>query len=172
MHFISRGRARAWARGATWVCGSHTRGSRDAHGTQGSHRWCARNDEFWRGCGCDPKRLRCQPQCRRGCELATERRAWPGFRLRNRKVKPQAGRSTERQRKRGDEVACATDVTFSCIVKTQKRWSNKIYKTKLKKIRYKNQVLCKYQVDPQRAGLTLIAELTWSNLGLKGVLNK
>ena len=34
------------------------------------------------------------------------------------------------------------------------------------------QVLCKYRVDPQRAGLTLIAKLTWSNLGLKGVLNK
>ena len=30
----------------------------------------------------------------------------------------------------------------------------------------------KYQVDPQRGGLTLIAKLTWSNLGLKGVLNK
>ena len=37
---------------------------------------------------------------------------------------------------------------------------------------YKNQVMCKYRVDPQRAGLTSIAELTWSNLGLKGVLNK
>ena len=43
----------------------------------------------------------------------------------------------------------------------------KIYKTELTKIRYKNQVLCKYRVDPQRVGLTLIAELTWSNLGLK-----
>ena len=32
--------------------------------------------------------------------------------------------------------------------------------------------MCKYRVDPQRAGLTLIAELTWSNLGLKEVLNK
>ena len=31
--------------------------------------------------------------------------------------------------------------------------------------------MCKYRVDPQRAGLTLIEELTWSNLGLKGVLN-
>ena len=29
-----------------------------------------------------------------------------------------------------------------------------------------------WAVDPQRAGLTLIAELTWSNLSLKGVLNK
>ena len=38
--------------------------------------------------------------------------------------------------------------------------------------RYNNQVLGKYRVDPQRAGLTLIVELTWSNLGLKGVLNK
>ena len=63
-------------------------------------------------------------------------------------------------------------MSFSCVVKSQKRWSNKIYKTKLTKIIYKNQVLCKYWVDPQRAGLTLIAVLTWSNLGLKGVLNK
>ena len=59
------------------------------------------------------------------------------------------------------------------VVKSQRRRSKKkIYKTELTKIRYKNQVLCKYQVDPQRAGLTLIAELTWSNLGLKEVLNK
>ena len=65
-----------------------------------------------------------------------------------------------------------TDGSFSRIVKTQKRWSKKISKTKLTKIRYNNQVLCKYRVDPQRAGLTLIVELTWSNLGLKGVLNK
>ena len=64
------------------------------------------------------------------------------------------------------------DGSFSCVVKTQRRFSKKIYKTKLTKIRYKNQVLCKYRVDPQTAGLTLIAELTWSNLGLKGVLNK
>ena len=48
----------------------------------------------------------------------------------------------------------------------------KFIKTELTKIRYKNQVLCKYRVEPHRAGLTLIAELTWSNLGLKGVLNK
>ena len=61
---------------------------------------------------------------------------------------------------------------FLCVVKTQRRWSNKIYKTELTKTRYNNQVLCKYRVDPQRAGLTLIVELTWSNLGLKGVLNK
>ena len=32
--------------------------------------------------------------------------------------------------------------------------------------------MCKYRVDPQREELTLITELTWSNLGLKGVLNK
>ena len=64
------------------------------------------------------------------------------------------------------------DVSFSCVVKTQRRWSNKIYKTELTKTRYNNQVLGKYRVDPQRAGLTLIAELTCSNLGLKGVLNK
>ena len=32
--------------------------------------------------------------------------------------------------------------------------------------------MCKYRVDPQRAGLTLIVELTWSNLGLKGVFKK
>ena len=64
------------------------------------------------------------------------------------------------------------DVSFLCVVKTQIRWSNKIYKTELTKTRYNNQVLGKYRVDPQRAGLTLIAELTWSNLGLKGVLNK
>ena len=64
------------------------------------------------------------------------------------------------------------DVSFSCVVKTQRRWSNKTYKTELTKTRYNNQVLGKYRVDPQRAGLTLITELTWSNLGLKGVLNK
>ena len=44
-----------------------------------------------------------------------------------------------------------------------------IYKTKLTKIRYNNQVLGKYRVDPHKAGLTLRAELTWSNLGLKEV---
>ena len=52
------------------------------------------------------------------------------------------------------------DGSFSCVVKTQRRWSNKIYKTELTKIRYNNQVLCKYRVDPHRAGLTLIEELT------------
>ena len=64
------------------------------------------------------------------------------------------------------------DVSFSCVVKAQRRWSNKIYKTQLTKTRYNHQVLGKYQVDPQRAVLTLIVELTWSNFGLKGVLNK
>ena len=65
-----------------------------------------------------------------------------------------------------------TDVSFLCVVKTQIRWSNKIYKTELTKTRYNNQVLGKYRVDPQTPGLTLITELTWSNLGLKEVLNK
>ena len=65
-----------------------------------------------------------------------------------------------------------TDGLFSCVVKSQKRRSKKIYKTELTKIIYNNQVLCKYRVDPQRARLTLIAELTWSNLGIKEVLNK
>ena len=64
------------------------------------------------------------------------------------------------------------DVSFSCVVKTQRRRSKKNYKTELTKISYNNQVLCKYRVDLQRAMLTLIAELTSSNLGLKGVLNK
>ena len=48
----------------------------------------------------------------------------------------------------------------------------KFIKTELTKVRYKNQVLSNYRVDPQRAGLTLIVELNWSILGLKGVLNK
>ena len=71
----------------------------------------------------------------------------------------------------GDYIGVG-DVSFSCVVKTQRRWSYKIYKIELTKTRYNNQVLGKYLVDPQRAGLTLIVELTWSNLGLKGVLNK
>ena len=87
---------------------------------------------------------------------------------------------SQRKGKRGGEerdrcsprLAWVSDVSFSCVVKTQRRWSNKIYKTELTKTRYNNQVLGKYRVDPQRAGLTLIVELTWSNLGLKGVLNK
>ena len=69
-------------------------------------------------------------------------------------------------------VDVARDVSFLCVVKTQRQWSNKIYNTELTKTRYNNQVLGKYRVDLQRAGLTLIAELTWSNLGLKEVLNK
>ena len=64
------------------------------------------------------------------------------------------------------------DGSFSRVVKTQRRWSKKIYKTEHTKTRYNNQVLGKYRVDPQREGLTLIVELTWSNLGLKGVLNE
>ena len=76
-------------------------------------------------------------------------------------------------KKKFTELICMDpDVSFLCVVKTQRRWSNKIYKTELTKTRYNNQVLGKYWVDPQRAGLTLNAELTWSNLGLKGVLNK
>ena len=60
----------------------------------------------------------------------------------------------------GGFPALGIDVSFSCVIKTQRRWSNKIYKTKLTKIRYNNQVLCKYWVDPKRPGLTSIAELT------------
>ena len=59
--------------------------------------------------------------------------------------------------------ASISDVSFSCVIKSQRRWSNKIYKTEFTKTRYNNQVLGKYRIDPQRAGLTLIAELTWSN---------
>ena len=69
-------------------------------------------------------------------------------------------------------LSLEVDVSFSCVVKTQRQWSKKIYKTELTKIRYESQVLCKYWVDPQRARLTLLAELTWSNLGLKEVLRK
>ena len=64
------------------------------------------------------------------------------------------------------KIVCKGDESFSCVVKTQKQWSNQIYKTELTNIRYKNQELCKYRLDPQGAGLTLIVELTWSNLGL------
>ena len=70
------------------------------------------------------------------------------------------------------EFYSTIDGSFSCVIKTQKRWSNKIYKTELTKIRYKNQVMCKYRVNLPRAGLALIAELTWSNLDLQGVLKK
>ena len=69
-------------------------------------------------------------------------------------------------------MSLVSDASFSCVAKTQRRWSKKIYKTELTKTRYNNQILGKYRVDPQRAGLTLIVQLTWSNLGLKGVLNK
>ena len=72
----------------------------------------------------------------------------------------------------GGKQCSVSDVSFSCVVKTQRRWSNKIYKTELTKTRYNNQLLGKYRVDPQGAGLTLRAELTWSNLGLKEVSNK
>ena len=65
-----------------------------------------------------------------------------------------------------------SDEAFCAVVKTHKRQSNKIYKSKLTKIKIENQVKCKYQVDPQRTRLTLITELTWSNLGLKEVLKK
>ena len=61
---------------------------------------------------------------------------------------------------------------FRASLKHKDDSQRKIYKTELTKTRYNNQVLGKYRVDPQRAGLTLIAELTWSNLGLKGVLNE
>ena len=61
---------------------------------------------------------------------------------------------------------------FCVVVKTHKRRSNKIYKFELTKIKIENQVKCNYRVDPQRTRLTLIAELTWSNLGIKKVLKK
>ena len=89
---------------------------------------------------------------------------WPQCR-----VAPRGGPARHVSRR---HVTLVPDVSFSCVVKTQRRWSNKIYKTELTKTRYNNRVLGKYQVDQHRAGLTLIAELTSSNLGLKGVLNK
>ena len=61
---------------------------------------------------------------------------------------------------------------FSAVVKTHKHRSKKIYKTELTEIKIENQAMCKYRVDLQRTRLTLIAELTWSNLGLKEVLKK
>ena len=69
-------------------------------------------------------------------------------------------------------ITCTSDLSFLCVDKTQRRCSNKIYKTELTNTRYNHQVLNKYRVDTQRAGLTLIPELTRSNLGLKRVLNK
>ena len=67
---------------------------------------------------------------------------------------------------------CSLTCRFCASLKHKDDGQTKIYKTELTKTRYNNQVLGKYRVDPQRAGLTLIAELTWSNLGLKEVLNK
>ena len=64
------------------------------------------------------------------------------------------------------------DEAFSVVVKTHKRRSNKIYNSDLTMTKISNQVECKYRVDPQRARLTFIAELTWSNLGLIRVLKK
>ena len=64
-----------------------------------------------------------------------------------------------------------SDEAFYAVVKTHKRRSKKIYKSELTKIKIENQVKCKYGVDPQRTRLTFIAEFTWSNLGLKEVLN-
>ena len=61
---------------------------------------------------------------------------------------------------------------FGAVVKTHKHRSNKIYKSELTKIKIEIQVKCKYRVDPQRTRLTLITELTWSNLGLKEILKK
>ena len=69
-------------------------------------------------------------------------------------------------------LAWVRDKSFYAVVKTYKRRSNFFYKTKLTKIKIENQVMCKYRVDPQRAGFTLIGELTWSNLGLKEALKK
>ena len=61
---------------------------------------------------------------------------------------------------------------FSAVVKTQKRRSKKIYNTELTITKIENQVKRKYWADPHRTRLTMIAELTWSNLGLKEVLKK
>ena len=58
------------------------------------------------------------------------------------------------------------------VVKTPKRRSNKIYNSELSMTKIYNQVKCKCRVDPQRTQLTIIAELTWSNLGLIRVLKK
>ena len=48
----------------------------------------------------------------------------------------------------------------------------KFINPKLTMIKIQYQVKSKYQLDPHRTRLTLIAELTWSNLGLKEVLKK
>ena len=68
------------------------------------------------------------------------------------------------------EDVSVVDEAFCAVVKTHKRRSNKIYKSELTNIMIKNQVKRKYRIDPQRTRLTLIAELTWSYLGLKEVL--
>ena len=60
-----------------------------------------------------------------------------------------------------------SDEAFCAVVNTHKRRSNEIYKSELTMIKIQNQVKCKYRVDPQRTRLSLIAKLTWSNLGLK-----
>ena len=67
---------------------------------------------------------------------------------------------TNPQNQKSLNLDLISDVSFSRVVKTQKQWSNNIYKTILTKITYKNQVLCKYRVDPHGAVLTLAAELT------------
>ena len=82
---------------------------------------------------------------------------------------PTLGRAPAPASDRAPGLAWTVEGSFLCVVKTQIRWSKKFYKTELTKTRYNNQVLGKYRVDPQRAGLTLIAELTCSNLGLKEV---
>ena len=61
---------------------------------------------------------------------------------------------------------------FYEVVIIHKCRSNKIYKSELTKTKILNQLKCKYRVDPQRARLTFIAELTGSNIGFKEVLKK
>ena len=61
---------------------------------------------------------------------------------------------------------------FRASLKHKDDGQTKFLKTELTKTRYKNQVLGKYRFDPQREGLTLIPDLTWSKLGLKGVIKK
>ena len=63
-----------------------------------------------------------------------------------------------------------TDASLSCVVNHKDDGQKKFIKPNPQ--RYDNQVWCKYRVDPERAGLTLIAKFTRLNLGLKGVLNK
>ena len=61
---------------------------------------------------------------------------------------------------------------FIRSLKTQKRRSNKIYNSELTVAKIENQVYCKDRVDSWRTRLTLIEELTWSNLGLIRVVKK